>query len=122
ACDVTDRDALAAIIDDLPELTAVVHAAGISHDTLLADLTADELDDVMAAKALGAACLDEVLGERELDAFVLFSSIAGVWGSGAGGAYSAANAFLDGLAAHRRARGLTATSIAWGPWAGGGMA
>ncbi|RBM18945.1 beta-ketoacyl reductase, partial [Streptomyces sp. PT12] len=122
ACDVADRASVAALLDGLPGLTAVVHAAGVSRSTVLADLSAEELSEVMAAKAAGAAHLDELLGERELDAFVLFSSVAGVWGSGAGGAYSAANAFLDGVAERRRARGLRATSIAWGPWGGGGMA
>ncbi|MFF5775265.1 type I polyketide synthase [Streptomyces californicus] len=122
ACDVTDRDALADVIASLPDLTAVVHAAGTSRSTLLADLGPAELAEVMAAKVTGAAHLDELLGDRDLDAFVLFSSIAGVWGSGAGAAYSAANAFLDGLAEQRRARGLKATAIAWGPWAGAGMA
>ena len=67
-------------------------------------------------KAAGAANLDAVLGDAKLDAFVLFSSIAGVWGSGVHGAYAAANAYLDALAEQRRARGLTATSIAWGVW------
>ncbi|MGV9316934.1 type I polyketide synthase, partial [Streptomyces sp. NPDC003691] len=122
AGDVTDRDTMAGLVDSLPELTAVVHAAGVTRDALLADLTDGELAETMAAKVTGAAVLDEVLGDRELDAFVLYASIAGVWGSGAGGAYSAANAYLDGLAEYRRARGLTATSIAWGPWAGAGMA
>ncbi|MEV3934235.1 KR domain-containing protein, partial [Streptomyces sp. NPDC049944] len=70
----------------------------------------------------GADNLDAVFGDRGLDAFVLFSSISAVWGSGGQGAYAAANAHLDALAERRRARGLTATSIAWGPWAEGGMA
>ncbi|MGW0964610.1 beta-ketoacyl synthase N-terminal-like domain-containing protein, partial [Streptomyces gelaticus] len=69
----------------------------------------------------GARNLDELLGDTELDAFVLFSSNAGVWGGGKQGVYAAANAHLDALAEDRRARGLTATSIAWGAWAGGGM-
>ncbi|UED87202.1 type I polyketide synthase [Streptomyces profundus] len=122
ACDLADRDAVAGLLAGLPGLTAVVHAAGVSRSAPLAELSAGELAEVLAAKAVGAGHLDELLGERELDAFVLFSSIAGVWGSGGGGAYAAANAFLDGLAERRRARGLAATSIAWGPWAGGGMA
>ncbi|MFE4802040.1 beta-ketoacyl synthase N-terminal-like domain-containing protein, partial [Streptomyces sp. NPDC056708] len=69
----------------------------------------------------GAENLDAVFGDRSLDAFVLFSSISAVWGSGGHAAYAAANAHLDALAERRRARGLTATSISWGPWGQGGM-
>ncbi|WP_326947991.1 SDR family NAD(P)-dependent oxidoreductase [Amycolatopsis sp. NBC_01307] len=121
ACDVTDRDAVAALIAEHP-VDAVVHAAGVDRPTPLADGDAAEFADVLAAKVAGAANLDAVLGETELDAFVLFASISGTWGSGGQGAYSAANAYLDALAQSRRDRGLTATAVAWGPWDGGGMA
>ncbi|GHG49689.1 type I polyketide synthase [Streptomyces griseocarneus] len=124
ACDLADRDAVAALLaslEELPPLTAVVHAAGIGTPAMLADTTVEEFAAVMDAKAAGAAHLDELLGDRPLDAFVLFSSGAAAWGSGAQGAYAAANAFVDALAEDRRARGLTATSIAWGAWGGGGM-
>ncbi|WP_265536936.1 SDR family NAD(P)-dependent oxidoreductase, partial [Streptomyces sp. NEAU-H33] len=120
ACDVADRAALAALLDEHP-VNAVVHAAGTAEAGMLAETGIGDFAATVGAKALGAAHLHELLGERELDAFVLFSSIAGVWGGGGQAAYSAANAFLDGLAQHRRARGLAATSIAWGPWAEGGM-
>ncbi|UOZ02692.1 type I polyketide synthase [Amycolatopsis sp. WQ 127309] len=121
ACDVTDRDAVAALIAEYP-VDAVVHAAGVDRPTPLADGDTAEFADVLAAKVAGAANLDAVLGETELDAFVLFASISGTWGSGGQGAYSAANAYLDALAQSRRDRGLTATAVAWGPWDGGGMA
>uniref|UniRef100_UPI003570950B type I polyketide synthase n=1 Tax=Streptomyces mashuensis TaxID=33904 RepID=UPI003570950B len=129
ACDVADREELATLIGKLAAdgspVRAVVHAAGISQPPG----TAGELPDfarVVAAKTTGAVHLDALFGAGAdgdpLDAFVLFSSIAGVWGSGGQGAYAAANAFLDALAEQRRARGLKATAVAWGPWAEGGMA
>ncbi|MFJ4514355.1 type I polyketide synthase, partial [Streptomyces sp. NPDC088816] len=125
ACDVADRDALAAVLEGLPAdqpLTGVVHTAGVGHYGPLDALTPAEFAGLTAAKLAGAAHLDDLLGDRELDFFILFGSIAGVWGSGDQSAYGAANAYLDALALARRARGLAATSIAWGPWGGTGMA
>ncbi|MFI9031029.1 type I polyketide synthase, partial [Streptomyces sp. NPDC053560] len=125
ACDVADRDALAAVLADLPDgapLTGVVHTAGVGHYGPLDGLSTADFAALTAAKLAGAAHLDELLGDRELDFFVLFGSIAGVWGSGNQSAYGAANAYLDALALARRARGLAATSVAWGPWAEAGMA
>ncbi|WP_425348007.1 type I polyketide synthase, partial [Streptomyces durhamensis] len=121
ACDVADRAALAALLAEHP-VNAVVHTAGVDHLEPLEAMTPDAFADVLSAKAAGALHLDALLAGRELDAFVLFSSIAGVWGSGYQAAYGAANALLDGLAERRRAQGLPATAVAWGPWAGGGMA
>jgi acyl transferase domain-containing protein/acyl carrier protein len=124
SCDVTDRDALAAVLDGVPEelpLTAVVHTAGIELPSLLDEMDAAHIAAVMSAKVAGAANLDSLLGDYPLDAFVLFSSVAGVWGSGGLGAYGASNAYLDALAEHRRGRGLAGTSLAWGPWADVGM-
>ncbi|MEU6071933.1 type I polyketide synthase, partial [Streptomyces sp. NPDC047082] len=119
-CDVADRDAVAALLAE-HTFTSVFHAAGVEQFAPFDELTPTDFARTVSAKARGAAHLDELLGDRELDAFVLFSSIAGVWGSGLQTAYAAGNAFLDGLAARRRDRGLTATAIAWGPWADGGM-
>ncbi|WP_143678010.1 type I polyketide synthase, partial [Streptomyces rhizosphaericus] len=125
ACDAADRDALAAVLDAVPEhqpLTGVVHAAGV---TIAASLLETELADaarVVSGKVAGAVNLDELLGDRELDAFVVFSSISGVWGGGSQGVYGSGNAFLDALVEQRRARGLAGTAVSWGPWAGGGMA
>ncbi|MER7420751.1 type I polyketide synthase, partial [Micromonospora peucetia] len=126
ACDVADRDAVAGLLarldDDPAPLTAVVHAAGLNDVVPLVDTDLARLATVMGGKIAGAAHLDELLGDRPLDAFVLFASISGVWGSGGQAGYAAGNAYLDALAERRRARGLAATSVAWGPWADGGMA
>ncbi|UKD51743.1 SDR family NAD(P)-dependent oxidoreductase [Amycolatopsis sp. FU40] len=122
ACDVADRSALAALLDEHPEVRAVVHTAGAVSMAPLAETGLADFAEVLAAKVDGARNLDALLGDRELDAFVLFSSNAGVWGSGGQGPYAAANAFLDALAHQRRDRGLVATSIAWGAWGETGMA
>ncbi|WP_435604209.1 type I polyketide synthase [Streptomyces sp. bgisy130] len=125
ACDVTDRAAVAKLLDSFTgeaPLTAVVHTAGVVGEAR--PLGETSLDDAMAAvhaKVSGACHLDELLADHPLDAFVLFSSGAGVWGNGGQGPYAAANAALDALAEWRRAQGRPATSIAWGAWAGGGM-
>ncbi|WP_253774312.1 type I polyketide synthase [Goodfellowiella coeruleoviolacea] len=126
ACDVTNRDALAAVLAAIPAevpLTAVLHTAGATLGYLgVNDTTAADLASVAGGKVLGARHLDELTADLPLDAFVLFSSGAAVWGSAGSAAYGSANGYLDGLAAQRRARGLPATSIAWGAWRGSGMA
>ncbi|MFF8563316.1 SDR family NAD(P)-dependent oxidoreductase, partial [Streptomyces albidoflavus] len=121
ACDVADRAALAVLLDRVGPLTAVVHAAGSGAMGPLAGVDTEELAAAAAAKVTGAAHLDDLLGSQDLDAFVLMSSVTAVWGGGGQAAYAAANAFLDALAARRRALGRAATSVAWGPWAGAGM-
>ncbi|MFD4764135.1 type I polyketide synthase [Streptomyces sp. NPDC058439] len=124
ACDVGDREALRALLaglDDGPPVTTVVHAAGVTRSASVLDTTAEEVAQVIAAKADGARHLDELLGDG-LDAFVLFSSGAAVWGGAGQAAYAAANAHLDALALRRRRQGRTATSVSWGGWDGGGMA
>ncbi|GAA2529842.1 type I polyketide synthase [Winogradskya humida] len=122
ACDVADRESVAELLDSLPPINAVVHTAGIERSRPLAELGPDELAEVLSAKTGGARNLHELLAGTPLDAFIMFSSAAGVWGGGAQGAYAAANAYLDALADHRIAAGLPATAVAWGPWGGGGMA
>jgi malonyl CoA-acyl carrier protein transacylase/acyl carrier protein len=120
ACDVSDRVALQALIESVPEeypLSAVVHAAGIVDDGVLGSLTAERVDRVLTAKADAAWHLHELTEDLDLSAFVMFSSAAGVFGSPGQGSYAAANAFLDGLAAYRRSRGRPGISMAWGQWA-----
>ncbi|WP_203794902.1 SDR family NAD(P)-dependent oxidoreductase, partial [Actinoplanes derwentensis] len=120
SCDLADREAVAALLAAVGPVDAVVHAAGVSEDVALVDIDAEHLDRVVRGKVDGAIHLDELIGD--VDAFIVFSSISGVWGSAQQAAYGAANAALDALIARRRAAGLPGTAVSWGPWAEAGMA
>ncbi|TCP45029.1 polyene macrolide polyketide synthase [Tamaricihabitans halophyticus] len=125
AADVADRDAISAVLATIPEespLTAVVHAAGVLDDGVLDNLTPERFQEVFRTKVTSARVLDELTAGRDLDVFALFASTAGAVGNPGQASYAAANAALDALAQRRAARGDRATSIAWGAWAGEGMA
>jgi acyl carrier protein len=106
----------------MPPLRGVIHAAGVLDDHLVLNLEAESFRKVLAPKVLGAWNLHSLTADFSLDFFVVFSSVASVLGSPGQANYSAANAFLDGLAHERRSQGLPCLSINWGPWAEVGMA
>lgn len=124
--DVKDKCKLEEIFkivrDRFPPLKGIFHAAGVLDDGALSFMNRQRLANVMIPKITGAWNLHKLSLDCELELFVMFSSIASVFGSPGQANYCAANSFLDGLAHYRHSLGLPATSINWGPWAGEGMA
>jgi phthiocerol/phenolphthiocerol synthesis type-I polyketide synthase C len=117
-CDVTDRDALAEVLRGIerewPPLRGVVHAASVIEDSLIREMTADQIRRVFAPKVLGALHLHELTCALPLDFFVLYSSATTLFGNPGQGNYVAANAALEALSRARRAAGLCATCVRWG--------
>ena len=122
-CDMSKRVALQQLLDGIPSaapLTAVIHTEGFGRPSPDCGSDQDQFARTIAERIAGTVLLEELLHGQSLEAFVLFASTAGVWGSGGQGAYAAANSCLEALAARARAKGLPAALIAWGPWGGGG--
>ncbi|MGP4052943.1 SDR family NAD(P)-dependent oxidoreductase, partial [Streptomyces sp. 2A115] len=119
ACDVSDRDQVRALLASVPDehrLTGVVHTAGVFDAGVIGTLSSERLARVFAPKVDAVRHLDELTRGLDLDAFIVYSSASSVFmGAGSAG-YAAANAFLDGLMANRRAAGLPGLSLAWGTW------
>lgn len=126
AADVGDEHQLAAVLEqiraELPPLAGVAHLAGVLDDALLPQQSLARFRNTMRPKALGAWHLHRLTKNEDLDFFVMYSSGASVLGAAGQANYATANALLDGLVAYRKAQGLPASSINFGPWAHGGMA
>jgi hypothetical protein len=125
ACDTANEDEVRRLLAAVPArhpLTAVVHAAGVVDDGVLTALTPERMDTVLRPKIDTAWHLHRLTEDLGLVAFVLFSSAVGTLGAAGQANYAAGNAFLDALAHHRRASGITGVSLAWGLWSDSGMA
>ncbi|MCA2242466.1 SDR family NAD(P)-dependent oxidoreductase [Mycobacterium sp. WUMAC-067] len=126
AADVGDESEVAGLLErirtELPPLAGVVHLAGVLDDALLSQQTVERFRTTVAPKAIGAYHLDRLTKADELDFFIVSSSVSSLFGSPGQSNYATANALLDGLVAQRRAQGLPATGVNFGPWAQGGMA
>ena len=123
ACDVADRAAMEELLHEARSagrpVRTVVHTAVVPERDPLSETTTAQLANALRAKVTGAQVLDELLSQDSADAvdsFVLYSSVAGVWGAADHGVFAAADAHLEALAVQRRARGLAGTSVAWGVW------
>ena len=118
--DVTDTAALDAMLarmdGTLPPLAGVIHSVGVLSDAAIGNQSWESFETVLGPKILGAWHLHRATAGRDLDMFVLFSSVAGILGNPGQANHASANAFLDQLAAHRRALGLPGQAIAWGAW------
>jgi acyl transferase domain-containing protein/NADPH:quinone reductase-like Zn-dependent oxidoreductase/acyl carrier protein/SAM-dependent methyltransferase len=113
---------IATIESSGPPLKGIVHAAGVLDDGPVVQQKASRLEAVLAPKVAGGWNLHKQTLTIPVDFMVFFSAAAAVLGAPGQTSYSAANGFLDALAHFRRARGLPALSVDWGPWTGAGMA
>ncbi len=116
------RRLLTHIRAELPPLGGILHLAGVLDDALLSGLDLDRFRTTLAPKAFGASHLDRLTRDDDLEFFIASSSVSSIFGSPGQANYATANAYLDGLVAQRRAAGLPATGVNFGPWGRGGMA
>ncbi|KAJ5103134.1 Acyl transferase/acyl hydrolase/lysophospholipase [Penicillium argentinense] len=123
--DVLDKEKLQSAVDEIrktcPPIAGVANGAMILEDQLFANMSADSMQRVLGPKIDGSKNLDDVFYSEDLDFFVMFSSIASVFGNIGQSNYNAANAFMGGLARQRRRRGLAASAIDIGQVTGIGL-
>ncbi|MFV8054059.1 type I polyketide synthase [Mycobacterium sp. 48b] len=122
--DIADRDQVATWLSEHIRgggrpVRGVVHAAGSVNDQLLVNASDLDFAKVMAPKITGTRVLHDTFKDHELEFFVMFGSAGSTIASPGQGNYAAANAFLDAFAHYRRAQGLPALTVGWGPWSVG---
>jgi acyl transferase domain-containing protein/NADPH:quinone reductase-like Zn-dependent oxidoreductase/acyl carrier protein len=126
AADVGDEAEVAKLLEriraELPPLAGVAHLAGVLDDALLSQQSLERFRTTLVPKAFGACHLNRLTKSDDLDFFIVSSSVSSLLGPPGQANYSTANALLDGLVAERKAQGLPATGVNFGPWAQGGMA
>jgi acyl transferase domain-containing protein/NAD(P)-dependent dehydrogenase (short-subunit alcohol dehydrogenase family)/acyl carrier protein len=118
ACDTADPQGMARLLGEIeaawPPLRGIFHSAAVIIDQAIADLDQGTFAKVMRNKAQSAWVMHQLTRDLPLDHFVMYSSVANSVGNSRQASYSAANGFIDGLAWHRKALGLAATSVNWG--------
>jgi acyl transferase domain-containing protein/NADPH:quinone reductase-like Zn-dependent oxidoreductase/NAD(P)-dependent dehydrogenase (short-subunit alcohol dehydrogenase family)/ubiquinone/menaquinone biosynthesis C-methylase UbiE/acyl carrier protein len=124
--DVSDAGAMKHLLEEtrktMPPLRGVFHSAGVLDDGILIQQSWGRFEKVFASKVTGSLLLHRLTMPDTLDFFVLYSSVAAIFGSPGQGNHVAANAFMDTLAAARTEAGLRGLSINWGAWEGAGAA
>ncbi|MGA1863714.1 MAG: SDR family NAD(P)-dependent oxidoreductase [bacterium] len=125
AVDITVKEDVEKMIKTIdlkmPKLKGIIHAAAVLEDGLIVDQNEDTFRKVLDPKVIGAWNLSLATIDKDLDFFLLFSSISSLIGNARQSNYVAGNAFLDAFAYYRRMQGLPATSINWGALGTGGM-
>ncbi|WP_191559492.1 non-ribosomal peptide synthetase [Metabacillus idriensis] len=122
--DVSDFNRMNFIFDDVRDkygqINGVIHCAAASGETSkpLANQSIDDFRKVLLPKIHGTIVMDRLLEEEQLDFFVLYSSVASLWGGAGGGDYAAANVFMDVFSAYRNMQGKNTLSINWYAWEG----
>ncbi|OAR19613.1 polyketide synthase, partial [Mycobacterium leprae 3125609] len=127
AVDVGHHDDVQALLakrdrDGAAPIRGIIHAAGVTNDQLVTNMTDDPVRQVMWPKIAGCQVLHEAFPPGSVDFFYLTSSAAGIFGIPGQGSYAAANSYLDALARTRRQQGCHTMSIDWVAWRGLGFA
>ena len=127
AADIGCHDDVQALLakrdrDGAPPIRGIIHAAGVTNDQLVTNMSDDPVRQVMWPKISGSQVLHEAFPPGSVDFFFLIASAAAIFGIPGQGSYAAANSYLDALARLRRQQGCHTLSLDWVAWRGLGFA